>query len=422
MRSDRRWRSSTTAHADYAGLDVLSLIADNSWKAGVVLGEFVRPWPDLAGVEGVVSVDGKVADRASGASSRPSVSIRWRGSRAISPRQGSVLRAGDIVMTGNLVTTRFPDRASAYRFEAAGLGAVELTIGSNRAAGFLFCPRKAGWQGAVMDFGLGNKRALVTGASRGSARRSPARCGRKCGGGDLRPRSGPHRSRGQGHRRHRHRRRSFDPQAARTDSAARSASSARRHRHSGGQYRRAARPARSIPRPTRPGAGFRRLVDEHRRADPRLPPRHARTAVGTHHDRHIDIGGRAAAEPDDLECASSRPARPGQRAQPRSGRGGHTVNAIMPGYTLTERLRELGIDEQKSPRRYRPGGWGARKNLVRWRLSLPRSRPLTSAVRPLPATADICARFRARTHNAARPLSAVGAEQLSPEKLPHVAE
>ena len=52
--------------ADYRALDVLSLIADNSWNAGIVLGEFVRDWPDLATIEGIVSTDGKAVDRGSG--------------------------------------------------------------------------------------------------------------------------------------------------------------------------------------------------------------------------------------------------------------------------------------------------------------------------------------------------------------------
>ena len=35
--------------ADYADLDVLSLVADNSWNAGIVLSEFSTKWPDLEG-------------------------------------------------------------------------------------------------------------------------------------------------------------------------------------------------------------------------------------------------------------------------------------------------------------------------------------------------------------------------------------
>src|ERR687889_672688 len=41
-------------HADYRDLDVLSLIADNSWNAGAVLGPFVTQWPDLDTILGVV--------------------------------------------------------------------------------------------------------------------------------------------------------------------------------------------------------------------------------------------------------------------------------------------------------------------------------------------------------------------------------
>jgi 2-keto-4-pentenoate hydratase len=42
--------------------------------------------------------------------------------------RGTRLHAGDIVMTGSVVTTKFPDRPLAYRFAVAGLGAVEVTI------------------------------------------------------------------------------------------------------------------------------------------------------------------------------------------------------------------------------------------------------------------------------------------------------
>jgi len=37
-------------NADYTHLDVLSLVADNSWNGGIVLSEFATKWPDLEGV------------------------------------------------------------------------------------------------------------------------------------------------------------------------------------------------------------------------------------------------------------------------------------------------------------------------------------------------------------------------------------
>jgi 2-keto-4-pentenoate hydratase len=115
-------------HCDYATLDVLSLVADNSWNAGVVLGAFSAPPTDLVSVEGVVSVGGKAEDRGQGSEvlGHPYQSVIWL-ARHLAER-GQRLSAGDIVMTGNWVTTKFPAETSAYRFEIGGLGAAEVTI------------------------------------------------------------------------------------------------------------------------------------------------------------------------------------------------------------------------------------------------------------------------------------------------------
>src|SRR6059058_3261102 len=43
--------------ADYSNLDVLSLVADNSWNGGIVLSEFATKWPDLEGVLGRAAKD-----------------------------------------------------------------------------------------------------------------------------------------------------------------------------------------------------------------------------------------------------------------------------------------------------------------------------------------------------------------------------
>ena len=44
--------------ADYANLDVLSLVADNSWNGGIVLSEFATTWRDLESVLGRAAKDG----------------------------------------------------------------------------------------------------------------------------------------------------------------------------------------------------------------------------------------------------------------------------------------------------------------------------------------------------------------------------
>jgi 2-keto-4-pentenoate hydratase len=93
-----------------------------------VLGEFQSRWSDLAEIEGLISVDGAVVDRGFGREvlGHPLHSVVWLAEHLA--KTADVLRAGDIVMTGNLVATKFPAESSTYRFELAGLGAVDLSI------------------------------------------------------------------------------------------------------------------------------------------------------------------------------------------------------------------------------------------------------------------------------------------------------
>lgn len=114
--------------ADYRNLDALSLIADNGWNGGIVLGAFTRPWPDLEAIEAVVSMDGQIIDRGFGRDvlGHPFHPVAWLATHLA--EQGTRLRAGDIVMTGSLVTTKFPDRSCSYRYELTGCGAVELSV------------------------------------------------------------------------------------------------------------------------------------------------------------------------------------------------------------------------------------------------------------------------------------------------------
>jgi 2-keto-4-pentenoate hydratase len=114
---------------DYASLDVFSLVADNAWNAGIVLGAFRSGWPDLAEVTGEVSVDGAgVLDRGRGRDvlGHPLRPVAWLADHLAGV--GASLLAGDVVMTGSLVTTKFPGGPGHYRFEVSGLGAAEVSL------------------------------------------------------------------------------------------------------------------------------------------------------------------------------------------------------------------------------------------------------------------------------------------------------
>lgn len=112
-------------HADYGSLDMLTLISDNSWNAGIVLGDFRSNWTDLAAIEGVVTINGREVDRGFGRDvmGHPFQPLLWLAGHLA--KRGNTLRKGDIVMTGSLVPTRFPLRGEHYRFELGDIGDVD---------------------------------------------------------------------------------------------------------------------------------------------------------------------------------------------------------------------------------------------------------------------------------------------------------
>lgn len=115
-------------HADYATLEALSLIADNAWNAGAVHGAWQDPPADLAGIEAIITCNGQEIDRGHGrdALGHPYIPLTWLANfRARTERP---LKKGDIVLTGSLIRTQFPTEACTYRYELAGLDAVEVQV------------------------------------------------------------------------------------------------------------------------------------------------------------------------------------------------------------------------------------------------------------------------------------------------------
>ena len=109
-------------------LDLLSLIADNSWNEGNVLGSFVTQWPDLQKARGILELNGKVIDEGTGADvlGHPFEPLRWLANNLRA--QGETLKAGDIVLTGSWVTTRFPKAGERYKHTIEGVGSVEVSF------------------------------------------------------------------------------------------------------------------------------------------------------------------------------------------------------------------------------------------------------------------------------------------------------
>lgn len=114
--------------ADYSHLDVRSVVADNSWNAGIVLSSFASQWPDLESLLGKATRDGAPIGEGFGRDilGHPFNSVAWLNAQLAS--RGGGLRQGQVVMTGSVMKTVFPTETASYRFEFEGLGAVEVHV------------------------------------------------------------------------------------------------------------------------------------------------------------------------------------------------------------------------------------------------------------------------------------------------------
>jgi len=114
--------------ADYANLDVLSLVSDNSWNAGIVLSEFATSWPDLEPIVGRATRDGAAVGEGHGRDilGDPFNSVAWLATQLNA--RGAGLKAGQVVMTGSVMKTVFPDSDALYRFAFEGLRSVEVQV------------------------------------------------------------------------------------------------------------------------------------------------------------------------------------------------------------------------------------------------------------------------------------------------------
>ena len=116
--------------ADYGKLDAMSLIAENCWNAGVVLGQAPDDWRalDLVEAAAILELNGEVADRGrtGNAMGHPLEVVAWLANNLAG--RGRAIEAGMIVMTGSVVTTKFPVVGDRAKFTIADLGSVELSL------------------------------------------------------------------------------------------------------------------------------------------------------------------------------------------------------------------------------------------------------------------------------------------------------
>lgn len=114
-------------NADYRTLDVRTLIAENSWNGGIVLGPPVAA-SDPADWDGELQIDSQFVDRGNSRDvlGNPLAAVAWLAGHLAA--RGQALKPRQWVMTGSIVPTRFAKRDEHYRFSVGSLPPVELRI------------------------------------------------------------------------------------------------------------------------------------------------------------------------------------------------------------------------------------------------------------------------------------------------------
>lgn len=119
-------------NADYAALPAngLMLVADNAWNEGAVLGPPIADWRhlDLAAVHGVARINGEVVGEGHGRDvlGHPLDALAWLANNLAA--RGLGLWRSDVVITGSLVASKFPQPHDRIEFDVGGIGRVELLV------------------------------------------------------------------------------------------------------------------------------------------------------------------------------------------------------------------------------------------------------------------------------------------------------
>ncbi|NRB04257.1 MAG: hypothetical protein HRU30_13450, partial [Rhodobacteraceae bacterium] len=113
--------------ADYTKLDAFTLIADNAWCGGIVLGDVIKEWRNL-NLNDTPSCIRQVAqpDEATNTgAANPLSSLAWVLNHFA--ERGETLSAGEHIITGSVARTRFPVIGDHISYEVAG-SRVEMRV------------------------------------------------------------------------------------------------------------------------------------------------------------------------------------------------------------------------------------------------------------------------------------------------------
>lgn len=114
-------------NADYGKMNAITLIADNSWNAAVVMGAATPAAQLPSKLTATLSCNGGLLHEADLDGLDEALGMVVWLARHLD-RRGKQLKAGQFIMTGNIMPTKFPKAGETYTFAVQGMAPVDLAI------------------------------------------------------------------------------------------------------------------------------------------------------------------------------------------------------------------------------------------------------------------------------------------------------
>ncbi len=116
----------TDRGADYSQLHAMTMIAENAWCAGVVLGPNIGTTPDIASLPVTLHWNDEPPTHATSAAADPLGSLAWVVNLVTS--MGETIEAGQPIITGSVMKTRYPVAGDQIRFAIDDHAEISLQI------------------------------------------------------------------------------------------------------------------------------------------------------------------------------------------------------------------------------------------------------------------------------------------------------
>jgi 2-keto-4-pentenoate hydratase len=115
--------------ADLTKLDAKSLVSDNCWNGGIVMGPAAPPGLDFTNRSGRLRVNGQITKEGTTRDTMggdPLFVVAWLAGHL--GRRGRALKAGQPVITGSIIETQFPKEGDVLVFDVDGMPPVEVRL------------------------------------------------------------------------------------------------------------------------------------------------------------------------------------------------------------------------------------------------------------------------------------------------------